>query len=116
MQDAARKSRSARRSTLLGLLARASHPHRSCSRAAVSVSEFLLEALHVGFDSLPPCFKLLPERVLGRLFAILDNDRNDLLGSFDVDRRDLRFISFGLGRSPVDELRPEIVFYAEEIS
>src|SRR4051794_7697412 len=113
MQDAARRSRSARRSTLLGLLARASHPHRSCSRAAVSVSEFLLEALHVGFDSLPPRFKLLPERVLGGLLAILYDDRDDLLGSFDVDRRDLRFVSLGLGGGPVDELWPESVFHAK---
>src|SRR3954451_8926172 len=81
----------------------------------LSVSEFFLEALHVSFDPLPPRFQLLPERVLGRLLAILDEDRDDLLGSFDVDRRGLRFPTLGLGCRPVDELRPEIIFDAKEI-
>src|SRR4051794_34180384 len=64
--------------SILRIMTGPSHPDRSYSRAEISgsVSEFLLKTLHVSFDSFPPRFKLLPERVLEHLFAILNDDRN----------------------------------------
>src|SRR4030095_7462156 len=73
-----------------------------------TVLQLFLELLNLGFH-------LLPEGLLGCFLASVDEDRNHLLDSRDINAGTLGLTPLAIGDGPVDDLPFEIFFEAEKI-
>ena len=72
-------------------------------------SQLFLELLNLGLY-------LLPEGLLRRLLASVDQDRNHLLDSRDIDAGTLGFTPLAMGDGPVHDLGLEGFLYAYKFS